>query len=264
MKKVVGRLGGIVAVTLAAACSSAPEAEHGTVPTIAPSQIGTEKFTHWGGPAGQAVYGPDPSTFATGCYLFHTYTQTWEYVQPTYMLRLYDNDGADYLFSDHFTLPFPTTWLSGTDADTLIPHSNVEEGLGCNPNPSGYDCVFDKAAHAFEQSLLPANGGISGMVAHQFLVYEIDYTPPTIVSATILPNYSVGTAQYYYGGTSHDDQIDQMTTLAGAYASTAGVRAKARECVYVMQQVSPGSLQIEYSGHHTQVAESHDPISWPD
>jgi hypothetical protein len=94
---------------------------------------------------------------------------------------------------------------------------------------------------------------VPGIVGHEFLVYQLSAKGKS---------YTVDTTQYFYNGTEDTGALAIMTAVVDNFAQRAKVSPTLLSCVYVMQQQSNTSLV--YSGYHAQVAQSHDPINWPD
>ena len=185
---------------------------------------------------GQVLSGPSADSFQ-GCELRHNPGGSAFYAQPRFILRLYDTDGSHYGFTDNYSLPFPTAWVT-------------HQGGTCSPLPN--HCVTDNSVYNYEHALLL----VPGIVTHQFKVYELtkNYKGNQM-------HYEVGAKQWFYNGTPSADRLDAMNTVTSQYAGDPHVKSHTLECTYVLQVTQNGGLV--YSGSHAPVAQTHDPISWP-
>lgn len=234
MRNHVWRLGSLLVVALAVGCSSAPDGtEHGTVPPIqltGPSLAGL---------AGNPISGPNADNFA-GCNLLGIAV-----TPPQFVVRLKDSRSTYYFPNgDGYTLPFPTPWVTfqgGTCTDQV-------------------HCTVDPGPYYFEKSLVQ---NVAGIVSHQFKVYQL-----TSHYKNDPNEYLVGTTARFYNGTTQADQLTEMGNVVDDPRWTdpnhnpyySDVEPVVAGCVYVLEVQN---ATLVYAGYHAQVAQVHDPISWP-
>jgi hypothetical protein len=210
-----------------------PEREYRWVPDTAkakPPELFSQ--TH----PGQVFSGPSADSFR-GCELRHNPGGPAGHADPLFILRLKDTDGPHYGFTDNYSLPFPTPWVT-------------QQGGTCSPLPN--HCVIDSSVYSYEHALL----GVSGIVSHQFKVYELtkNYKGNPM-------SYEVATQQWFYNGTQDPNHLDRMNSVTSSYAAQPHVKSRTLRCTYVLQVAQNGVLV--YSGFHAAVAQTHGPIKWP-
>ena len=179
---------------------------------------------------GQIYLGPNANNFSS-CRLRRDNGQ-WVAAQPHFVLRLPDNRGLAYGFSDNYSLPFPTPWVSDT-------------GGTCPTSHNG--CIAEPDVYKYEHVLM---NNITGLVHHQFKVYELIPFYKGDPS-----RYSVGAVEWFYNGTRDLSALDKMNAVTSQYASKPTVKSSTQVCVYVLQEVNG---KLVYSGYHSIVAQVHD------
>ena len=233
----------VLGTMMVAGCSAGPGAD-GPEATVQASQALTAVSAGSGVPPvtpGEYLRAADPGKEYPSCELATT-ASVGVSSPPHFVLRLQDNDGASYgaQFTDGFSIPFPTPWLA--------------LGGTCSP-PPGRPCIYEDAPYKFEQAVY---GNVPGIVHHEFLVFDLSTPSPTAPKG-----FTVGDHQYFYNGTEDIDALPIMKNIVDTYdAPDAGVAPAALTCIYVMQELPNGTLA--YTGYHAKVAQSHDPINWPD
>jgi hypothetical protein len=238
-KLVTTTVGGLVLALLAACSASAP-----TDPSM-PVDVGT--VTSALNP-GDHVTVPNGDNY-TGCKL--TLNGVSFNADARFVVRLKPQWVIDasqaYGYSDPYMLPFPTPWISPTSG-----------GSGClNPVPAS-DCVYAKDAYNYEAEL---EANVPGLVPHQFLVYVLQ----NCRSDGNGNQDCIASTNYFYNGTpSSYIEVSGRNKAVQDYSPANGITdvdPSRLNCVYVMQQ--SGSTIVP-SGYHSWVAQSHDPINYPD
>ena len=175
-------------------------------------------------------------------------------VTPKLIVAYPDSRSTQYGFSGGLELPFVTPWISTTYAYTL---NNISYGSGCTAPPSGTaPCLYYQYTPTYEAKVAALYTN-----THQFLVAEL------AVDANDPKRQIVGQKQFFYNGSTDDTSYQALSSLTAQYASgssPAGNQVEAHfwTCIYVMEAQSNGYLA--YTGHRAAIAQSHDPINWPD
>ena len=239
MRKLVKTLGTLVLALGLGACSSNPQtnepapAIHLDLPGPSIQSVTPGQFVTLGAPIG----------YFSGCRLVHD-DGTVTDATPHFVLRLPDGDGQRYGFTDGYTLPFPTPWISAQGGTTW-----GGTGTGCDPAGA---CLYEPDIYKFEQALYAIP-----VVSHQFLVYELSFYK----SDTSTTTFVVGDKQWFYNGTQDYTKVDERNAVVNQWAGDGHIEPQKLNCVYVTQQ--SGTSSIVYTGYHADVAQSHDPINYP-
>ncbi len=243
MSKVRMGLLALPVVAILSACSADPGASR---EEASPSLQVSTSLSPASVVVGQSVQGPDWRNFAA-CRL-DSLTNGWFDAPARFVLRLPDGNGSPYGMTDGYSVPFPTPWISNQPSG-----SPTWGGPGLNCDPRG-PCLYEPDVYNYEHALLQ---NVSGIVSHEFLVYTLTLDS----SYKDFSHYIVGDQQFFYNGTPNVDEVDDRNTDTQNWSQNGHVESKKLNCVYVLQQGTGGALVT--SGYHAQVAQSHDPVNWP-
>ncbi len=243
MKKVLLGLLALPVVVAMSACSANPGSSNEQASpslrvsqSLSPSSVGP----------GQTVTGPDYRTLST-CRLYSA-ANGWFDANPRIVIKLPDANGVQYGMTDD-KVPFPTPWISNQASGTP-----TWGGPGLNCDPRG-PCLYEPDVYNYEHALL---ANVVGIVSHQFLVRDL----PLDTSYKDFTHYKVGDQQFYYNGTAQADEVDDRNSVTMAWSGNGHVESKKVNCAYVWKEgTTPGTAVPTV--YHAPVAESHDPVNWP-
>jgi hypothetical protein len=160
---------------------------------------------------------------------------------PTYVIRETDTDGHYYGYTDGFTVPFPTPWLTLQD-----------------PAPEGYS--YDPDGYYYEEGL----NEVPSHVDYEWKVRDI------VVTSCLAPNEAQlclkGAADHDYfvvGFTNAAYESEAKAVASALYGQQSDVQAEITPCTYVFD----GALN-DYTTPLTEVAyfpfaDQHDPSHHP-